>query len=269
MTEVVLQGPGLHGGHHAQVTLRRVPSNDEVTLRSGAHVARLSELVVVGTERATTVARADGNVRVGTVEHLFAALAGLGICSGLSIEVEGDELPLLDGASAEWSRALTTLAVPPSARPARLAVARDAVLDVGTSTYTFRTAGAGAAVRFETDDPRLSPDAAWSGAPSDFAQIAGARTFAFADEVAVLLSRGLASHVAKESVVLVAPDAIHFAGRPFAADEPARHKLLDLIGDLYLYGGPPEGRVHARRPGHAATHAAVTRGLAEGVLVRT
>jgi UDP-3-O-[3-hydroxymyristoyl] N-acetylglucosamine deacetylase len=80
-------------------------------------------------------------------------------------------------------------------------------------------------------------------------------------------ARRLAARVDPESVVVVAPDAIHAAGAPFFGDEPARHKLLDLIGDLYLYGGPPRGGLRAARPGHGATHAAIERALELGVLV--
>jgi len=68
--------------------------------------------------------------------------------------------------------------------------------------------------------------------------------------------------------LVVADDAIHASGAAFSRDEPARHKLLDLAGDLYLYGGPPEGELSARRPGHAATHEAVRRALAQGILSR-
>jgi UDP-3-O-[3-hydroxymyristoyl] N-acetylglucosamine deacetylase len=63
-------------------------------------------------------------------------------------------------------------------------------------------------------------------------------------------------------------DRVLSAGAPFLADEPARHKLLDLVGDLYLYGGPPRGRVRATRPGHGATHEAMRRALAEGLVAR-
>ena len=119
-------------------------------------------------------------------------------------------------------------------------------------------------------DPRvtsLAPHATWSGDRADFvARIASARTFGFAHEVDALLARGLAQHVAASSVVVIAPDVIHHAGRPFTADEPARHKLLDLIGDLYAHGGPFRGRIHATRPGHAATHAAMARAREEGVI---
>ncbi len=263
---VVLEGPGLHGGRPAKVTLSREPEAAAVTMRRGEVSARIEELEVVGTDRATTVARSNAELRVATVEHLFAALAGLGVRGGLAIEIEGDELPLLDGAAGEWMRAVASLEVPCS--PPSLVVLRDAELRVGRSTYAFTTTGREVTVRFETEDPRLVAEASWSGEPADFPRIALARTFAFAHDVGDLASRGLASHVAKESVVVIAPDAVHSAGAPFSADEPARHKLLDLLGDLYLYGGPPVGSVRAIRPGHAATHTVVRRALAEGILGR-
>jgi UDP-3-O-[3-hydroxymyristoyl] N-acetylglucosamine deacetylase len=68
-------------------------------------------------------------------------------------------------------------------------------------------------------------------------------------------------------MVVVIGAEILAAGRPFAPDEPARHKLLDLVGDLFLYGGPPRGSVAAYRPGHWATHEAVRRAREAGVLV--
>ena len=68
-------------------------------------------------------------------------------------------------------------------------------------------------------------------------------------------------------MIVIAPGTIYAAGRPFARDEPARHKLLDLIGDLYLYGGPPIGTVTAFRPGHRVTHAVMREALARGIVV--
>jgi UDP-3-O-acyl-N-acetylglucosamine deacetylase len=68
-------------------------------------------------------------------------------------------------------------------------------------------------------------------------------------------------------VVVLTPDGALSAGRPFEPDEPARHKLLDLVGDLYLYGGPPVGHVRAVRPGHAANALAMRRARDEGIVV--
>jgi UDP-3-O-[3-hydroxymyristoyl] N-acetylglucosamine deacetylase len=238
-----------------------------VVVRAGGAEARIEDLRVERTARATTVARADGAVHVETVEHLFAALAGLGVRAGLAIDVDGTELPLLDGGALAWARAVASLALPWGAPS--LVVARNEVISIGPSLYSFERAGNELTVVFDTDDPRLVRHASWSGDPDDFvARIAAARTFAFARDVPDLAARGLASHVAPESVVVVADEAIHAAGAPFSADEPVRHKLLDLMGDLYVYGGPPRGTIHATRPGHTSTHAALARALATGVLSR-
>lgn len=232
-------------------------------LSGGLRPVLLAELAVVAGARSTVV-MADG-ARIGTVEHLFAALGGAGIHEGLSITIEGDELPILDGGAVAWSDALADV----PGRPPRLRIERTATLEVGASRYDFTVADAlEVAVTVDFDDARLAARASWSGDRADFvARIAPARTFGFAHEVEALLARGLAQHVAPESVVVIAPDVIHHAGRPFAADEPARHKLLDLIGDLYLHGGPFRGRVHAHRPGHAATHAAMAQALRHGIVV--
>jgi UDP-3-O-[3-hydroxymyristoyl] N-acetylglucosamine deacetylase len=147
-------------------------------------------------------------------------------------------------------------------------VDRSAVIDVGLSRYELSPydAGVDVAVRLELDDPRLATDAAWQGDTDDFRRrIAPARTFALARDVDELARMGLARHVPPESVVLVAPEAVYAAGAPFSADEPARHKLLDLLGDLYLHGGPPLGRIRALRPGHAANTQAFRRARDEGI----
>ena len=121
-------------------------------------------------------------------------------------------------------------------------------------------------VFLELDDPRIAPTAGWHGDAGDFhARIAPARTFAFAGDTAELVASGLARRVDPTSVVVVAPDAIHSAGAPFAPDEPARHKVLDLMGDLYLFGGPPIGTIRAVRPGHSSNVQACRIALATGV----
>jgi UDP-3-O-[3-hydroxymyristoyl] N-acetylglucosamine deacetylase len=197
-----------------------------------------------------------GGARVATVEHLFGACAGMGIHEGLRIEVEGGEVPLVDGGACRWCDALAELAVPAS--PASLIVQADGVVEVAASRYTFARGPRRLAVHVDYGDARLSSQAAWSGDAEDFRErIAPARTFAFTRDLDELSRRGLAWHATPESVIVLAEDEVHCAGRPFEADEPARHKLLDLAGDLLLYGGPPLGRIDAVRPGHGATHEAM------------
>ncbi len=263
-----LEGVGLHSGARSRARFRR--SAGPVRLATGALEVPLDELEVVSTARATTVEARAGGLRVGTVEHALAALAGLRVYGGVALDVEGPELPFLDGGASAWCAALEGLALAPSAP--RLRVTRAASFDVGPSRYELTApAGPGEAVevtaRIDFDDPRLVPEATWAGDPADFvARIAPARTFALARELDELARRGLARHVDPACVVVITPDAILHTGRPFAPDEPARHKLLDLLGDLYLRGGPPVGRLVATRPGHAANARFLRRAIDEGAL---
>ena len=179
-------------------------------------------------------------------------------------------MPLLDGGARAFIDALERLELAPS--PPTLRVMRAGTIDVGASRYELRPPECPGEVLVEVevdfDDVRLERHARWSGDAADFRdRIASARTFGFGHEVEELLARGLASHVARESVVVITRDAILSAGSPFRPDEPARHKLLDLVGDLYVHGGPPIGALRAIRPGHAATHEAMRRGLADGLLM--
>ncbi|MBX3260283.1 MAG: UDP-3-O-acyl-N-acetylglucosamine deacetylase [Labilithrix sp.] len=265
-----LTGRGLHRGAPASVRFTRAPG--AVRLRRRGVEARLAELVMDGSSRSTSATTRDGRIAIGTVEHLFAALGAMSIRDGVVVEIDGPEVPLLDGGAAAFLDALAPLELGPS--PPSLAVVRAGTIDVGASRYEVRPPERPGEVRVEVevdfDDLRLERHARWGGDAADFrARVAPARTFGFEHEVEELLARGLASHVARESVVVIARDAILSAGRPFRSDEPARHKLLDLVGDLYAHGGPPSGSVRATRPGHAATHEAMRRGLAEGLLMLT
>ncbi|MDF2692904.1 MAG: UDP-3-O-[3-hydroxymyristoyl] N-acetylglucosamine deacetylase [Labilithrix sp.] len=264
-----IEGHGLHGGAPARVRFVREPG--AVRLRTGGREARIAELQVHGATRSTAVATADGRLRLRTVEHLFAALASMSIHEGLVAEIDGPEVPLADGGCLAFIEALGSLAL--EASPPKLRVMRAGTIDIGRSRYELRPPQANEVrieVEVDFDDVRLERHARWAGEPADFRlRIASARTFGFEHEIGDLLARGLASHVSPESVVVVARESILSAGRPFRADEPARHKLLDLVGDLYLHGGPPLGTVRAIRPGHAATHEAMVRGLADGLLMVT
>jgi UDP-3-O-[3-hydroxymyristoyl] N-acetylglucosamine deacetylase len=288
--DVTVEGVGLHTGERARVVLRRAPG--PVRIRARGTEATLADLRVVTTARATTVEPLGGGFRVCTVEHALAALGGLGVHEGVTLDVDGPELPLLDGGAARWCEALRSLSVI-SSLP-RLRVTRSATYDIGPSRYVFdpgpRPPGPGprgatlhsrergargpdrgpsvsVSVRVDFGLSFVAPTAAWHGDHADFAaRIAPARTFALARELDELARRGLARHVDPAAVLVLSPDAILHAGRPPAPDEPARHKLLDLLGDFHLHGGPAIGRVHAVRPGHAANERAFRRALDEGVL---
>jgi len=267
-----LEGRGLHTGVPARVVLEPAPGVDTVVLCTrllcaGGEHAAVAELSIASTNRSTTVEACAGRLRVATVEHLFAALAGLAHYEGLAIHVEGPEMPLLGGGAREWCDTLIGMRLPTAAVPP-MRVVRPGTFHAGASTYEFTPGDAvDIGVRIDFDDARIAPDAVWRGDADDFrARIAPARTFAFERDLEELARSGLAQHVAPEAVVVVTPQAILSAGAPFASDELARHKLLDLLGDLYLHGGVPLGTIRAERPGHAANARALAWARAEGIL---
>lgn len=263
----VIEGRGLHTGSPGRLTLRRTTRSAVEFVASGRSHA-LGELAPVSGDRSTVIASPAGAVRIATVEHLLAAVGGLGVRAGLAIEVEGGEVPLVDGGARAFAEALRTLGLSRGAPSLFVACAGE--IEVGASRYVFAPASAVLVeVELELDFPGLATSASWQGDADDFvARIAPARTFGFEHEVLALVERGLASHVAPESVVVLGRDRVLAAGAPFTPDEPARHKLLDLVGDLTLHGGPPRGEVRAFRPGHAATHEAVRHALSRGILAR-
>jgi UDP-3-O-[3-hydroxymyristoyl] N-acetylglucosamine deacetylase len=207
---------------------------------------------LVSTERATSLGR-DG-VRVSTVEHLLAALYGLGV-DNVRVELDGPELPALDGSAAPWVELLhrSGLREQPAARRT-LALERTLELREGEAWIRAEPC-AGFALRYAIDFPHpaigrqeLSVD---GDDPELFErEIAPARTFGFASELPGLVEHGLARGGSLASAVLldqggvVNPEGLRFP------DEPLRHKILDLFGDLALLGARLRARVQVERGGH-------------------
>jgi UDP-3-O-[3-hydroxymyristoyl] N-acetylglucosamine deacetylase len=249
----------LHGGKPATVEL--VAEAGPLRIEREGVSRPLEAFHVSSTQFSTTIACDAFAVR--TVEHLMSALAGLGVRDGLRVVVTGDELPLLDGGARAWCAELDALGL--RRRPPERRVTRSERLEVDGAVYEFLP---GDAVRVEVvvELPRCcEPRAAWDGDPSSFVrEIAPARTFGLEREVLELERAGLARHVERESVLVVGDDVLYGSG-VVLPDEPARHKLLDLVGDAYLHGGPPLGTLRATRPGHARNHAAFARAIAAGI----
>jgi UDP-3-O-[3-hydroxymyristoyl] N-acetylglucosamine deacetylase len=239
-----------------------------VILEGSRGAARLDELSVRRTDHGVLVECERAGVHVDLVEHLLAALGGLSLRDGVAIGVDGGEVPLLGGGAVELATALLELEVP--ARPPTLIVGRSDTLLEGPARYEFRT-GASTELFVAVDFPGVGKQTAhWDGTPDAFKRvIAPARTFGFLRDADALRRVGRAAHVDPNAVLILDDEGDSGSSEhPMEPDELARHKLLDLIGDFTLYGGPPAGTVRAERPGHSATHRVVGRALASGVLVR-
>ena len=261
-----LEGVGLHGGAPSAVVLSAC-RGVTVLVHRGVP-ATLAALDVRGDER-TTVARFPGGAEVTSIEHLLAALAGTGAFTGVRATIEGDELPLLDGAAASLARAIESVRDRSSDAP-RARIARTATIEAHGGRYHFQPA-TNVERTVEVDYPAsrfgraLRGTASWDGDVASFhATIAPARTFGAARELDSLRASGRAAHVPPGVVVALDVDDPRWAPRD--AEEPVRHKLLDLIGDLAAVGATLVGSVCAYRPSHRASHAALARARAEGVI---
>ena len=203
-----------------------------------------------------------GSRRLATVEHMLAALAGTGV-SQAEIWVEGPEIPLLDGSALPWVEAIAEAGLTPvGERWAPSLPAEPLTLHQGLSFITALPA----------EGPRLAaavefPQAAIGRqvfsldlSPERFvAEIAPARTFGFREQVEQLRAAGLIRGGALENALVC--DGERWLNPPLRfADEPVRHKLLDLIGDLALVG-LPQAQVFAYRGSHGL-HTALAAALA-------
>jgi UDP-3-O-[3-hydroxymyristoyl] N-acetylglucosamine deacetylase len=221
---------------------------------------------VLRTDYGVELELSELGVRVDLVEHLLGAFAGLGIKEGVSVAVSGPEVPLLGGGAAELARALKDLGIKPGV--AALRVLRSSRVEVGPSIYEFEPEDR-TEIEVQVEFPGVGVQrAGWNGGAEAFvSEIAPARTFGFARDGERLKQLGRARHVDTTSVLVFDESGKEIVScRPMSENELARHKLLDLLGDLYLYGGPPIGRLSALRPGHTCNHAAVRLALERGVL---
>src|SRR5262249_34553735 len=155
-----------------------------IVVRQRAAHARLDELRPVRTDRGVTCATADRRILVDLVEHLLAALGGLGVRRGVEIVIEGDELPILDGGAASFCDALQAIGAPVS-EPPTLVVAGAGEFRHGDSVYRFApSANVELAVAIAFRPPVGDQTARWTGDRNDFVErFATARTFGWIDEL--------------------------------------------------------------------------------------
>jgi UDP-3-O-[3-hydroxymyristoyl] N-acetylglucosamine deacetylase len=260
--EVACTGIGLHSGRAVRLQLRPAPADHGIRFRRtdvGVEIpATLQHLG--GQDHATTLQR-EG-VSIGTVEHLLAALAGLGIDDVL-VEVDGPEVPVLDGSAAPFVILLHEAGLRPLAVP-RLHLK---VLEPVEVVHGTKRARLSPADHFEIsyeigfDHPLLRHQAfSLRVTRQTFTEaVAPARTFGFLREVELLRKSGLALGGSLENAVVIGETGVLNNKLRFE-DEFVRHKILDAVGDLALLGHPLMGRLEATRAGHAL-HAAVAHKL--------
>ncbi len=252
--DLVVEGFGIHTGRLSRIRLHPAVNNGGAIhfLKNGKRIEASFDRVV--DVRYATVLGEDGET-VRTVEHLLSALYGAGITDAV-VEVEGAEVPILDGSAKEFLELISQVGTEEIDRPRR-------VLRV-VKPFEVRDED-GAYVRVEPSEelsvkctisyqhcPYLRhQEIELAFSPEVYrSEIAPARTFCFYHQIASLLKSGLGRGGNYKNVVVVGDDGI-LNGPPRFEDEPVRHKVLDLIGDLALSGYYILGRVEAYKSGHA------------------
>lgn len=248
-----MAGIGLHSGLPSSV--RVLPSSNHGILFRNRSTGQEIPAVcanVSDTQRCTMLRAGEAHVQ--TVEHILSALAGLGVTDAV-VEFEGIELPALDGSALPYVEALREVGLRAGQSTLEpLTIAEPVTLSRGQSVVTAVPSDS-LWISVTLDYPALPSmrglAATWHG-ESYGDHIAPARTFGFVGELDALLAHGLGKGVSAENVVALAGDGTVDPRTPLRFEnELARHKLLDMIGDLSLTGRPVVAGIVAFRPSHA------------------
>lgn len=276
-----LQGKGLHTGLDIQITFNPAPENHgykikRIDLPEQPIIDAVAENVV-STQRGTVVGKKE--VMIGTIEHAMAALYAAGVDNCL-IEVNAPEFPILDGSARYYAEEIQKVGLQEQAASKDYYIVKHKIEvkdeESGASITILPDDTFSVNVLISFDSPVLNNQYATMNSVSEFAsEIASSRTFVFVREIETLLRHNLIKggdldnaiviydqKVSQESLDKIADmmnlphkdvqNLGYINDKPLTFDnEPARHKLLDVIGDLALIGKPIRGRVIATHPGHS------------------
>jgi len=265
-------GIGVHSGSPVTLTLHPAEANTGIVfLRCGPDGQRDRELradyrAVTATEFATVLGD-DNGPAVSTTEHVLAALHALGI-DNVTVEVDGPEVPIMDGSAEPFVAAIDLAGIAPLAAPRRcIKVLKPVRVGKNGSYAELRPHGRGLRIEaeIEFDHPLIGHQTfVIDVEPDSFRrELARARTFGFMRDVAKLWSAGYALGASFENTVVVAESRVLNAEGVRFSDEFVRHKAVDAIGDLALAGAPLIGAYRTVRGGHKLNHAMVTALMAD------
>jgi UDP-3-O-[3-hydroxymyristoyl] N-acetylglucosamine deacetylase/3-hydroxyacyl-[acyl-carrier-protein] dehydratase len=254
--EVSLDGVGVHSGESASLTFRPAEPGTGVRFRrvdlDGCPEIQAHVDQVVATELGTTIG--TDAVRVLTIEHVMAALAGLQIDNVL-VELDGQEIPIRDGSFADYCTALESAGAEEQDQEAVVFSLAGVVQAEGSngSSYVATPASGGLRVSATIDFEHPTIGRSYGSFvldPTSFREeIARARTFGFMADAEALHARGLALGASLDNAVVIGDEGVMNDGLRFE-DEFLRHKVGDVVGDLALLGGRLDAHVVADRPSH-------------------
>ncbi len=274
--ETDYSGIGLHTGKRVRITFKPAPGDRGVRfirVDLGGRPQLPAEISkVIKASRETSIG--EGEVKVQSVEHLLAALTGLGI-DNLEIEIDGDEVPIGDGSALPFTQVLKQAGIVEQEGEKRYLELKEPISFVKEGVHLRQDFGglsSGASAKgdvylvalpdeklkisytIDFDHPVLKTQFASFIIDEDTftREIASARTFGFENEVRELKEKGLIKGGSLENAVVIGEEGILNKEPLRFPDEFVRHKILDLLGDLYLIGAPLKAHIIALKSGHGA-----------------
>ncbi len=262
--EIRATGVGLHTGKKVYLALKPAPADSGIIFcRTDLEppVEIKARATSVGDTRLST-ALFNGDVRISTVEHLMAALAGLGIDNAY-IEVSAPEVPIMDGSAGPFVFLIQSAGIVEQDAPKKfIRILREVSLRDGDKVASFLPFD-GFKVNFtiDFDHPvfkgrKVDAEIDFSSA-SFIKEVSRARTFGFMHELEYLRSQGLVQGGSFDNAIVVDEYRILNEDGLRYDDEFVKHKILDAIGDIYLLGNNLIGEFRARKSGHALNNQVV------------
>src|SRR5262245_42693648 len=264
--QATVTGVGVHSGQPVSLTLGPAPVHAGfILVRAGLACAyrevQATFESVIATEFATVLGDSEGPL-VSTAEHVLAALRGMGV-DNATIEIDGPEVPIMDGSAAAFVAAIDQAGIVSQPAFRRfIQVLKPVRVAIGDSFGEFRPYADGFRAEIEIDfvNPVIGKQSySLELSPERFRrEISRARTFGFLNEFARLSSAGFALGSSYENTMVFDDERLLNVEGLRYADECARHKVLDVIGDLALAGLPLLGSFRSVRGGHKLNYAVVT-----------
>ena len=254
----IIAGVGVHTGDRVRLAVRPAPVGTGIVFVRTDVTDRDNRIPVSGEAvvdaRLNTMIENAAGVRLSTIEHLMAAFSALGVSNAV-VEVDGPELPILDGSALQFVQLLDRAGFRRQEAPVRyIEILKPVRVEEGDKSAALLPCDR-YEMRFEID----FPTPVIGNQVVDFVvdedtfrnEIMAARTFGFAHEVEALRKAGLARGGSLENAVVIDGDQILNPGGLRMEREFVKHKALDAIGDLYVLGAPLLGRYEGVKSGHA------------------
>lgn len=256
-----IQGVGLHSGKDVKIVLRPAEPDAGVTfVRTdllGRPRIRVSHKTAVKKQRQTVIS--DGTAEVQTVEHLLSALSGVGV-DNVDVEIDGPELPGVDGSALPYVEAIQKAGIVDQKPPKKFfAVDRPVAVSHGDVSIVAMPNPKGLKITYHLEYPGVNQTVHLDVTEAEYVRgVAPARTFCLEIEAEELQKAGFGKGANTQNTLVIAQNGTIIDNTLRFPDEFARHKVMDLVGDLALLGADLKAHVVAHKSGHATNVELVT-----------